>query len=149
MTSNIGSSLIQKISESNGDRQEMIESVNRLLKVKMAPEFLNRIDEKIIFSPLSIEQVREIVDIQIDLISERIAQRFLKLVIEQPARDWIAKQSYDPVYGARPIKRFIQQNIENLLAREILRREIVPESTLRISWDGESFRLDIEECQKV
>jgi ATP-dependent Clp protease ATP-binding subunit ClpB len=149
MTSNIGSSLIQKISESNGNRQEMIESVNRLLKVKMAPEFLNRIDEKIIFSPLSIEQVREIVDIQIDLISERIAQRFLKLVIEQPARDWIAKQSYDPVYGARPIKRFIQQNIENLLAREILRREIVPESTLRISWDGESFRLDIEECQKV
>ncbi|MDB4671578.1 AAA family ATPase [Pirellulaceae bacterium] len=149
MTSNIGSSLIQKISESNGDRQEMIESVNRLLKVKMAPEFLNRIDEKIIFSPLSIEQVREIVDIQIDLISERIAQRFLNLVIEQPARDWIAKQSYDPVYGARPIKRFIQQNIENLLAREILRREIVPESTLRISWDGESFRLDIEECQKV
>lgn len=137
MTSNIGSSVIQRIAEQNGSREEINAAIEELLKAKLSPEFLNRIDEKIVFEPLGETQLRRIVDLQLNLISKRIEDRQLTIAFDESARAAIAEQSYDPIYGARPIKRFIQQHIENLLAKELLSNEVPVESEIIISYDDD------------
>lgn len=137
MTSNIGSSIIQKITEENGSVEELNSAVQELLKAKLAPEFLNRIDEKIVFQPLTMEQLTGVVDLQLDLITERAREKQIEITFADSVKKAIAEQSYDPIYGARPIKRFIQQNIENLLAMQLLKKTIRPESHVQVTYDGE------------
>lgn len=143
MTSNIGSSIIQKITEDKGSMEEIDAAVNDLLKAKLPPEFLNRIDEKIVFHPLSKEQLEKIVDIQLQRIVKRGQEKQVEFEFDESVRDAIAEQAYDPVYGARPIKRFIQQHIENLLAAEMLKGNVKPESRVRVYYDDD-FRIEVD-----
>jgi ATP-dependent Clp protease ATP-binding subunit ClpB len=119
MTSNIGSQWIQEAIAVN--REEIEKRVTEALRAHFKPEFLNRIDETIIFQNLTPEQIAEIVAIQIQKLSSRLAARDIKLGLSDAAMSLIAEKGYDPVYGARPLKRVIQQLIENPLSMEILK----------------------------
>lgn len=121
MTSNIGSQLIQKITESGGSLEEMQAAMEQALKAKFAPELLNRIDEKIIFKTLNEAEIRKIVDLQLNSLERRVAELGWDLNVTEDARAAIADEGYDPQYGARPLKRVIQQKCENPLATEILK----------------------------
>ena len=122
MTSNVGSQYIQEL---GGLRyEEMVERVMDALRSHFKPEFLNRIDETIIFHNLSQEQLGEIVDIQVERLARRLAEKNIDLVLSQSAKAFVAEKGYDPVYGARPLKRVIQKVIENELSLEILNGNI-------------------------
>lgn len=143
MTSNIGSSAIQEITEEGGSLEEINVAVNELLKNKLTPEFLNRIDEKIVFHPLSLQQLEGIVDLQLASITKRGLEKQIQFEFDDSVRAAIAEQAYDPVYGARPVKRYIQQNIENLLATEMLKKNIKPESRVVVRYD-DGFLVDVQ-----
>ena len=122
MTSNIGSQWIQELAAS--DRKKMEQRVMEALRANFKPEFLNRIDETIIFQNLAPEQIAEIVRIQVNKLSERLAAKDIELTLSNGAISFIAEKGYDPVYGARPLKRVIQHYIENPLSLEILKGNI-------------------------
>ncbi|MCG3164285.1 MAG: Chaperone protein ClpB 1 [Bacteroidia bacterium] len=136
MTSNIGSHIIQerfeKMTERNADEvQEATKAeVFELLKQSMRPEFLNRIDDIIMFTPLTKKNVRQIVNLQLDFIRKKLAERNIKLTATEYALDSIADMGYDPQFGARPIKRVIQKNILNELSKQILAGTVQPDSDI-------------------
>ena len=136
MTSNVGSRHVQELS---GRRKEMERLVTRALQAQFKPEFLNRIDETIIFLNLEPEQIAAIVDIQIGHLSHRLAQKSITLRLGQRARRLLADKGYDPVYGARPLKRAIQQYIENPLAMEMLKGTIQDGARLSAEVDGDDI----------
>ena len=138
MTSNVGSQWIRELGTS--DRNEMEKRVTEALRASFKPEFLNRIDENIIFHSLTREQIREIVHIQIKHLEDRLAERQMALVLSDEAVTLIAEKGYDPVYGARPLKRTLQQLIENPLSMEILKGNIPDGSRIRAEVDGEKIR---------
>jgi ATP-dependent Clp protease ATP-binding subunit ClpB len=119
MTSNVGSQMIQNLADN--DRAEMERRVMEALRASFKPEFLNRIDETIIFLGLQPGQIAAIVDIQMQHLAKRLADRHMTLELSAAARDFLAEKGYDRVYGARPLKRAIQQYIENPLAMELLK----------------------------
>ncbi len=135
MTSNIGSQWIQETAAVN--REEMEKRVTEALRAHFKPEFLNRIDEIIIFQNLTPEQIAEIVAIQIKKLSSRLAGRDIKLGLSDAAMSLIAEKGYDPVYGARPLKRVIQQVIENPLSMEILKGDIAEGARLWAEVEGD------------
>ena len=122
MTSNVGSQWIQELAA--GNRAEMEKRVTEALRAHFKPEFLNRIDETIIFQNLVPEQIIEIVRIQVDRLRARLASKNIELTLPDEALSLIAEKGYDPIYGARPLKRIIQQFIENPLSLEILKGNI-------------------------
>ncbi len=126
MTSNVGSRWIQELGEKR--REEMESRVTEALQSKFKPEFLNRIDEIIIFDNLTQEQIGEIVDIQVKRLGSRLTQMNMTLVLSENARNFLAEKGFDQIYGARPLKRAIQKYIENPLSMEILKGNI-PEGT--------------------
>ncbi len=132
MTSNIGSSEIQKLAGKEAPEWEVEAAVKNLLRDHFRPEFLNRIDETILFHSLSKEQLDKIVDVQLQSLRLRLANRNLKLVISEDAARLLGEAGYDPAYGARPLKRVIQQRIENPLAGHILSGEFADGDTIRI-----------------
>ena len=125
MTSNLGSQVIQ---ESAGEKNytRMKSAVMEIVQQSFRPEFINRIDDIVVFHPLGGEQIRAIVDIQLVYLRKRLQERDMDLVLDNAARDLIGEAGFDPVYGARPLKRAIQQQIENPLAQKILRGEFAP-----------------------
>jgi ATP-dependent Clp protease ATP-binding subunit ClpB len=123
MTSNIGSKWIQELAAS--DREELENRVTEALRAHFKPEFLNRIDETIIFKNLTLKQLSEIVEIQVKKLRDRLADRHIDLMLSEPAMSFIAEKGYDPIYGARPLKRVIQQYIENPLSMDILKGNIL------------------------
>jgi ATP-dependent Clp protease ATP-binding subunit ClpB len=139
MTSNVGSQLIQQIAAEGGTEQEMDEALQPALKAHFLPEFLNRIDETIVFHPLDREQVARIVDLQLKRLEGQLAKVGLHLSVTTAARNKIAALGYDPSFGARPVKRVIQQLIQNPLATELLRGEYPEGSTIEVDVDGEEF----------
>jgi ATP-dependent Clp protease ATP-binding subunit ClpB len=138
MTSNIGSQWIQELAAS--DRSEMEKRVTEALRSQFKPEFLNRIDETIIFQNLTPEQLVEIVEIQIGQLRSRLAARNIELQLSNEALEFIATRGYDPIYGARPLKRVIQQHIENPLSMEILKGNISDGATLEAGVEGKQIR---------
>ena len=124
MTSNIGGQAIQRIAEEGGGQPEITKTVMEVLEARLLPEFLNRIDEIIVFHPLRRDEIRQIVDLQLARVERQIAQQGLSIEVSEAARNAIAGQGYDPVYGARPLKRVIQQRIQNPLAVELLQERI-------------------------
>ena len=124
-------------------------AVKEALESRFLPEFLNRIDESIIFHPLKREQIRRIVDLQIERVERQLAGANLQLEVTDEARDAIAERGYDPTYGARPLKRVIQQQIQNPLASEILKGEFPEGSVVRVDFqDGEfTFELGAESAR--
>jgi ATP-dependent Clp protease ATP-binding subunit ClpB len=138
MTSNIGSQLIQKVAEEGGDEEDMRNAVKESLQARFLPEFLNRIDETIVFHPLGRAQIGRIVELQIKHLERQLAAREITLTVSDSAREAIANEGYDPVYGARPLKRVIQQRIQNPLATELLRGTIGEGGHVNVDFrDGE------------
>ncbi len=135
MTSNIGSQWIQEAAAVN--RAEMEKRITDALRAHFKPEFLNRIDETIIFQNLTPEQIAEIVAIQINKLSGRLAGRNINLILSDAAISLIAGKGYDPVYGARPLKRVIQQMIENPLSMEILKGNITDGARITAEVEGD------------
>jgi len=138
MTSNIGSQAIQEITREGGSEEEVRDAVMDTLRARMLPEFLNRIDEIILFHPLSAASLRQIVKLQIERLKQQLKERNLELSVTESAIDAIAEQGYDPTYGARPLKRVIQQRIQNPLAVEILKQQFNEGAHVTIDYvDGE------------
>jgi ATP-dependent Clp protease ATP-binding subunit ClpB len=131
MTSNLGSQRIQELGgEQNYDAMKA--SVMEVVSEHFRPEFINRIDDAVVFHPLGREHIRAIVDIQLGYLHERLAGRDMKIVLSEAARDRLAESGFDPVYGARPLKRAIQQQIENPLAQQILQGRFNPGDTIEV-----------------
>ena len=142
MTSNVGSQVIQKVSEEGGSAEEMRESVEQALRARFAPEFLNRIDEKIVFQSLSKSEIRSIVDLQLQSLVRRVEKLGPKLTVTDAARGAIAEQGYDPAYGARPLKRLIQSSIENPLATHLLKPAAEGQDQLTVDFVGDQFVIE-------
>jgi ATP-dependent Clp protease ATP-binding subunit ClpB len=134
MTSNIGSQLIQEISREGGSEDEVREAVTAALRERFLPEFLNRIDETILFHPLGKKEIHTIVQFQIERLRRQLAQSQIELVVTGAAIDAIAEEGYDPTFGARPLKRVIQQRIQNPLAVEVLKRQFAEGDQVRVDY---------------
>jgi ATP-dependent Clp protease ATP-binding subunit ClpB len=132
MTSNLGSQVIQEFA-AKGEYQQMKNAVLEIVQQSFRPEFINRIDDIVVFRPLGTAQIRAIVDIQLGFLRKRLLERNMELVLEDSALDLLGEAGFDPVYGARPLKRAIQQQIENPLASRILKGEFAPGDRVRIS----------------
>jgi ATP-dependent Clp protease ATP-binding subunit ClpB len=138
MTSNLGSQLIQEMAGEE-KYEEMKGAVMDVVGQHFRPEFINRVDDVVVFHPLGREQLRSITNIQIDYLRTRLADREMSLDITDAALDFLAEAGYDPVYGARPLKRAIQMRIENPLAQEILSGAFGPGDVIAIDRDGEQL----------
>ncbi len=138
MTSNLGSQyLLEGIDETSGAiKPEAEEAVNAELRTNFRPEFLNRLDEIIMFKPLTKDNIGGIVDLLMEELNERLSDRQLKIELTDAAKSFIIDKGYDPVYGARPLKRYIQKNLETMVARIILGGDISEGSTIIIDSDG-------------
>jgi ATP-dependent Clp protease ATP-binding subunit ClpB len=145
MTSNLGSQVIQEYAgEQNYAR--MKSAVMEVVQQSFRPEFINRIDDIVVFHSLGSRQIRAIVDIQLLYLKKRLLERNMDLVLDDAARDLLGEAGFDPVYGARPLKRAIQQQIENPLAQRILQGEFMPGDRIRVSaQDGELGFSKLEE----
>ncbi|HVP90913.1 MAG TPA: ATP-dependent chaperone ClpB [Terriglobales bacterium] len=132
MTSNLGSQVIKELS---GDYAKMEKEVRAILEANFKPEFLNRIDETIIFRPLTKAVILRIVDLQLELLRKRLAERKIGLGVSAEAKTLLAERGYDPVYGARPLKRVIQRDVQNPLAMKILAGEFGEGDTVAVSAD--------------
>jgi ATP-dependent Clp protease ATP-binding subunit ClpB len=139
MTSNVGSQAIQEITKEGGSEQEVRDAVKEALQARFLPEFLNRIDETIVFHPLDKKHIRTIVDIQMKRLVKQAAKAGITLECTDGALDEIARLGYDPVYGARPLKRVIQQQLQNELARELLSGRFPEGSIVRIDFVQDGF----------
>jgi ATP-dependent Clp protease ATP-binding subunit ClpB len=144
MTSNLGSREIQEAFEREEDEREVREEVLQVLRAHFKPEFLNRVDDIVIFHQLSREQIGGIIEIQLERLRRMLADRQIELVLEDSAKALLAREGYDPLYGARPLKRAIQTLIQNPLASRLLRGEILPGQTVRVSADGDAMRFTTE-----
>ncbi|CAD7769038.1 Chaperone protein ClpB [Candidatus Methanoperedenaceae archaeon GB50] len=134
MTSNLGSHyLLEGITETGEIRPEAKNAVMRELRQSFRPEFLNRINEIVLFKPLTLEEIKKIVDLQIGYIQERLKDRGIKIELTEEAKEFIAREAYDPVYGARPLKRYIERRLETALAKKMVAGEIPDESRVRIT----------------
>ncbi len=132
MTSNLGSQAIKDLSRDYG---AMEKEVRKVLEAHFKPEFLNRVDEVIIFRPLGKEAILEIVGLQLDLLAKRLAERKIGLDVSKDAKELLAERGFDPVYGARPLKRVIQRDVQNPLAMKILAGEFGEGDTVAIGVD--------------
>jgi ATP-dependent Clp protease ATP-binding subunit ClpB len=137
MTSNVGSQWISELGASQ--HKEMEARVREALRTSFKPEFLNRIDEIIIFQNLTAEQLGKIVNIQIARLRARLAEKNIELVLENGAKEFIVKKGYDPIYGARPLKRVIQKYIENQLSLEILKGNVPEGSCISAEVEGDQI----------
>jgi ATP-dependent Clp protease ATP-binding subunit ClpB len=137
MTSNIGGPIIQRLAEEHAIDVEIEASVMQELREHFRPEFLNRIDEIVVFHRLTMEDLTEIVDIQIARLQARLSERQIKLQVTEEAKRMLARDGYDPVYGARPLKRLIQREIENRLAERMLSGEFSDGDVVEIDVEGE------------
>jgi ATP-dependent Clp protease ATP-binding subunit ClpB len=135
MTSNIGSSEIQRLAGKETPEWELEAAIQQLLKQQFRPEFLNRIDEVILFHSLTRDQLTHIVDVQLEHLRKRLAARSLKMLVTAPAKALLAEEGYDPVYGARPLKRVIQQRLENPLSLRLLSGDFT---------EGQTIKIDVE-----
>jgi ATP-dependent Clp protease ATP-binding subunit ClpB len=137
LTSNIGSQSILDLAGDPGRHAEMERRVNEALRGHFRPEFLNRLDETIIFHSLKAAELRQIVELQVQRLAKRLEEKKLGLQLDGAALDWLANVGYDPVYGARPLKRAIQRELETPIAKAILAGSFPPGATIAVAVEGE------------
>ena len=135
LTSNIGSRYLTEGVTGDDIPESVRESVFTELRHAFRPEFLNRLDDTILFKPLTLENIRSIIGLLLRDLNKRLRERKITIALDEAATDWFAEKGYDPVYGARPLKRLIQKEIENALARGIISGAIGEDSTVRFSLD--------------
>jgi ATP-dependent Clp protease ATP-binding subunit ClpB len=143
MTSNLGSELIAN-QEAGHDLEEIRPMVMEVVRGSFRPEFLNRLDETILFRRLSREHMNGIVDIQLERLQDRLQARSITMQLDEAARQWLADQGYDPVYGARPLKRTIQRALENPLAQAILEGRIDDGDEIQVSAGSDELLINGE-----
>jgi ATP-dependent Clp protease ATP-binding subunit ClpB len=136
MTSNIGSELIREMTQNDTPREQLHTAVLAEVGKHFRPEFINRIDETVVFDPLNRDQIHGIAHIQLELLRKRLADRELSLAVDNRVVDKLSAAGFDPVFGARPLKRVIQQLIENPLAQKVLSGAFVPGDAIVISIAG-------------
>ena len=141
MTSNLGS---REIQAAEGDEKQVREAVTQELRLSFKPEFLNRIDDIVIFHQLSRDQIRRIIDVQLERLRATLRERNVTLVLDDSAKQLLASEGYDPNYGARPLRRAIQTLIQNPLAVKLLQGEITPGQTIRVSAEGNEMTFQTE-----
>ena len=140
LTSNLGSDLILEGIGENGEiSEEARDGVTQLLRRSFRPEFLNRPDEIVFYKPLTKENIRGIVDLLVADLQKRMAQRQLTVTLTDAAKDYLIAKGYDPIYGARPLKRLLQTEVETLLARWIIAEDPAPETAITVDYDGEKL----------
>ncbi len=140
MTSNIGSPLLLEAGSDQGQIPPRVrEQVIGELRGHFRPEFLNRVDEVVLFKQLTLAEIERIVDLQLEDLRARLAPRFITLEITGKAREWIARSGYDPVYGARPLKRFLQRHVETPLSRKLLTGDITDHAKVQVDLKGEEL----------
>ncbi|RKY26612.1 MAG: ATP-dependent chaperone ClpB [Planctomycetota bacterium] len=144
MTSNIASEFIQELAEGQAQQWEIEAQLKEALRAKFRPEFLNRIDETVVFHSLSKADLEGIVEIQVRLLARRLSERQMSLSITPAAKDLLCELGYDPTFGARPLKRTIQREIENPLAQKILAGEAQPGQKATVDSDGRTFSFSVE-----
>ena len=145
MTSNLGSAyLLEGIDEKGEIKEEARQEVENLLKQSFRPEFLNRLDEIVFFKPLTQDDIKKIIDILTAGLEKRLADKQLKLEITDVAKSAIAVNSYDAQYGARPLKRYLQANIETAIAQKILSDELNAGDTLKVDYKDGKFSVTKE-----
>jgi ATP-dependent Clp protease ATP-binding subunit ClpB len=144
MTSNVGSQWIQDFD--SADEQELEDRVMEALRAQFRPEFLNRIDETIVFNKLGVEQIKQIVDIQLRKLKKRLAEKKIDIDLSSQAKEMLAEIGFDPVYGARPIKRAIQRQVLDPLAMKVLEGEFSEGDTIQV--DVEDGEIVFEAVQK-
>lgn len=147
MTSNVGSQVIQRVASEGGGEEEMREALQEALRAKFLPEFLNRIDEVVTFHPLHRDEIRQIVQLQFKGLASRLVDAELGLEWTEQAIDRVADEGYDPAYGARPLKRVIQREIQNPLATALLRNAYPAGSTVVVDHDGQHFTFTVAEAK--
>jgi ATP-dependent Clp protease ATP-binding subunit ClpB len=143
MTSNVGSQAIQEITKEGGSEQEVRDAVKEALTARFLPEFLNRIDETIVFHPLDQKHIRRIVQFQVQRLVDQAAKAGITLDCTEAAIDEVARLGYDPVYGARPLKRVIQHQLQNELARELLSGKFPEGSRVKIDFVQDGFVFEL------
>ncbi len=140
LTSNLGSDLILEGIGENGEiSEEARDGVTQLLRRSFRPEFLNRLDEIVFYKPLTRENIHGIVDLLVTDLQKRMAQKQLTVTLTDAAKDYLIAKGYDPIYGARPLKRLIQTEVETLLARWIIAEDPAPETAITVDYDGQKL----------
>ena len=148
MTSNLGSHIIQEKLQSNPDLdghsieklyREIEDQVLELLHRSIRPEFLNRIDEIIMFSPLTRNEIRQIVDLQFNLLREKLASQQISISMEPAAAEKLSEMAYDPLFGARPLKRVLQRKVLNELSKQIIAGQIHANQEIVLDMEGDEF----------
>ena len=145
LTSNLGSDyILDGIDESGVISDEAREQVNRVLKGHFRPEFLNRLDEIVFYKPLTKTEIYPIIDLMLNDLRDRLKSKQLDISVTDEAKEYIVKNGYDQIYGARPLKRFIQRKLETMIARTIIADDIEPYSVLKVDSDGNDLTLTVE-----
>jgi ATP-dependent Clp protease ATP-binding subunit ClpB len=139
MTSNVGSQVIQRVTSEGGSDEEMQSAIQEALRARFLPEFLNRIDDVVTFQPLGRDQIHKIVRLQLAELDKRLDAVGLQLEVTETAIAQIASEGFDPAYGARPLKRVIQREVQNPLATALLRSSYPEGSTVVVDYNGEEF----------
>ncbi len=140
LTSNLGSSAILEGIDFDGNiKEEARKEVEQLLKSSFRPEFLNRLDEIVFYKPLTRTEIGGIIDLLLDKLKERLDEKRITLTVTKTAKDYIAEQGYDPVYGARPLKRYLQRSVETLIAKKIIANYFSSGDEAVVDFDGEEL----------
>ena len=140
LTSNLGSQyLLEGINADGEISQEARDQVDQLLKRSFRPEFLNRLDEIVYYKPLTKENVTAIVDLLLDSLNRRLADKQLKVELTPAAKTYVIDNGYDPLYGARPLRRFLQHTVETLVSRKLIADEVLPDTTLVVDCQGDQL----------
>ncbi len=151
MTSNVGSQYLleEGVTDQGEITEDARESVMRELRAGFRPEFLNRVDEIVLFKPLTIPEIERIVDLLVADLRARLADRQLEVELTEAARAFVARQGFDPVYGARPLKRYLQRAVETRVARALVGNEARPGATIRVDVANDELRVAIENGEAV
>jgi ATP-dependent Clp protease ATP-binding subunit ClpB len=146
LTSNLGSHFLV---DSTLSAQEKEEAVQQMVRQSFKPEFVNRLDDIVVFSTLSEEELGEIVELNIDRLSRRLHDRRLELAVTPDARAWLAERGYDPIYGARPLRRLMQREIDDRLANALLAGQIRDGDTVLVDLDPDGDGLTVRAAEAV
>ena len=140
LTSNLGSQFLLDGIGSDGEiSQEARNQVSELLKRSFRPEFLNRLDEIVFYKPLTRENIHGIVDLLLSGLNKRLEDKQIRVEVTEAAKDFIVAESYDPAFGARPLRRYIQHTIETLIGRKIIAEDLAPGTVLTVDLDGNTL----------
>jgi ATP-dependent Clp protease ATP-binding subunit ClpB len=145
MTSNIGSPhLLEGIDASGAIREDVRGRIMDELRRMFRPEFLNRVDETVLFKPLALPEIERVVDLLIRDLQKRLAERGISLSLSEEAKEFVAREGFDPVYGARPLKRFLQRELETRLGRAIVAGEIMDGARVTVELNGTKLGFVVE-----